>query len=374
MILLPFEPTSHPSFCCSWGGRTGRRAAAIPALLLAAFAIAGCSTPPPRTSARVSGQVETTQVQVAPQVAGRLVELHVQEGDRVAVGDLIARLDTRDTELAITRARAELDQAEAQLRLLQAGSRIEDIRQAEAQASGARADIAGADAEMAAAQVDVDRFEALLQAAAGSRKQRDDAVTRRDLARERVRGLRDRARAADELVARLRSGARREEIEAARARVRATAAQIATLQKAVDDATISASSSGTVTEKLVEVGELVQVRTPIVIISDLDRPWANVYVDEPDVPRIALGQAATIFTDAGGVGIAGKVSYISPRAEFTPRNVQTADERSKLVYRIKVSADNRSGVLKQGMPVEADVPLQTGSGPAPAAPKGDPRD
>jgi HlyD family secretion protein len=95
-------------------------------------------------------------------------------------------------------------------------------------------------------------------------------------------------------------------------------------------------------------------------IVDLDHAWANIYIDEPLIPRLRLGQAATIFTDAGGTGLAGAVTFISPKAEFTPRNVQTAEERSKLVYRIKVSVDNRQGVLKQGMPVEADVPLAGG--------------
>jgi HlyD family secretion protein len=73
---------------------------------------------------------------------------------------------------------------------------------------------------------------------------------------------------------------------------------------------------------------------------------------------VKLGQAATVFTDAGGAGLPGKVTYVSPKAEFTPRNVQTAEERSKLVYRIKVAVDNRDGVLKQGMPVDAELALQ----------------
>ena len=111
------------------------------------------------------------------------------------------------------------------------------------------------------------------------------------------------------------------------------------------------------TEKLADVGELVQPRAPLVVVTDLDHAWANVYVDEPVVPRLRLGQPATLVTDAGGGGIAGTVSYISEKAEFTPRNVQTADERSKLVYRVKVSVDNKDGVLKPGMPVEADIPL-----------------
>ena len=78
----------------------------------------------------------------------------------------------------------------------------------------------------------------------------------------------------------------------------------------------------------------------------------------PVVPRLTLGQPATLFTDAGGAGLPGSVSYISSKAEFTPRNVQTAEDRSKLVYRVKIAVDNRQGVLKQGMPVEAEIPLQ----------------
>ena len=102
-------------------------------------------------------------------------------------------------------------------------------------------------------------------------------------------------------------------------------------------------------------GELVAPRTPLVVITDLDHAWGEVFVDEPLVPRLTLGQPATLYTDAGGQGIAGTVTFISPRAEFTPRNVQTAEERSRLVYRIKVSADNRNGTFKPGMPVEAEL-------------------
>ena len=85
---------------------------------------------------------------------------------------------------------------------------------------------------------------------------------------------------------------------------------------------------------------------------------ANLFVPEPLVPRVKLGQKAAVFTDAGGPGLPGEVTFVSPRAEFTPRNVQTAEERSKLVYRIKVSVDNREGILKQGMPVDAELALQ----------------
>jgi HlyD family secretion protein len=327
-------------------------------LAMSAALTAACRHKPPSDRARVSGQIEATDVQVAAQVGGHLIELRVHEGDRVKAGDIVARLDTADAELALARVRAERAQADAQLRLLLAGARPEDIRQAEAQAATAESDVRAADAELTAAQADVDRFEALLAANSGSRKQRDDAVTRRDVAKERLQGARDRLRAARENVARLRAGARREDIEAARARVTAMTAQIATAEKAIADATVRAPASGVVTETLADAGELVQPRAALVVITDLDRAWANVYIDEPLVPRIRVGQSATVFTDAGGTGVAGTISYISSKAEFTPRNVQTAEERSKLVYRLKISLDNRSGVFKTGMPVEAEIPFQ----------------
>lgn len=319
--------------------------------------LAACNSETASNVARVSGHVEATDVQVAPEVGGRIVELRVQEGDRVQQGDVIARLDTRDTELQLERARAERQGADAQLRLLQAGSRPEDIRQAQAQLEAAETDAAAARAELKAAEADLERFEALLRANAGSQKQRDDARAAADVARERGRGAEERVRAAREALARLRAGARPQEIDAARARVAAVDAQIASLEENLRDAQVVSPVGGIVTSKLADEGELVAIRTPLVVITDLDHAWANVFVPEPLIPRVKIGQSATVYTDAGGSGIAGKVTFISPKAEFTPRNVQTADERSKLVYRIKVTVDNSQGVLKQGMPVDAELPL-----------------
>ena len=329
----------------------------VPLAAVVALALA-CTDKPPADRVRVSGQVEATDVQVAAQVGGRVLELKAAEGDRVKVGDLLARLDTADAELALARARADRQQAEAQLRLLLAGARVEDVRQAEASVAASETEVRAADAELSAARADVDRFEMLLASNSGSRKQRDDAVTRRDVANARAQGARDRVRAARETVGRLRAGARREEVDAAQARVAAAAAQIATLDKAIADAVVAAPIAGVVSEKLAEVGELLQPRAPVVVLTDLEHVWANVYVDEPVVPRLRLGQPATLFTDAGGPGIAGTVSYISAKAEFTPRNVQTAEDRSKLVYRVKVSVNNAGGTLKAGMPVEAEIPFQ----------------
>jgi len=328
---------------------------AVVALGAAALAPAGCREKPRTDRIRVSGYVEATEVRVAPEVGGRLVDLKVAEGDRVNVGDVIAQLDTADIALALQRGAAERMVADAQLRLLIAGARDEDIRQAEAQLAAADADLAASRQELTSAERDLKRFEALLASNSGAEKPRDDAATRRDVMRDRVKAGEQRARAAAETVARLKAGARREEIDAARGRLAGVDAQIATLEKAQRDATVVAPASGMVTQKLADEGELLAPRTPIAVVANLDEVWANVYVDEPVVPRVTLGQTATVFTDAGGPGIEGTVTFISPKAEFTPRNVQTAEERSKLVFRVKVTVGNEKGVLKQGMPVEAEI-------------------
>jgi HlyD family secretion protein len=320
-------------------------------------ATGGCHRGGDPGGSRATGYVEATDVRVAPEVGGRLVKLEVAEGQRVTAGEVIGRLDTADTELAVRRASAERAQAQAQLALLEAGSRAEDIRQASAELRSAQSEVKAAEAELQAADADLERFESLLRANAGSVKQRDDAKTRRDVAAARVTGAEDRARAASDSLARLKAGARPQELAAARAHVSAVDAQIASLQKNLGDAIVKTTVGGVVTSKLIDAGEMVAPRAPIVVITDLDHAWANVYVDEPQVPQLKIGQSATLVTDAGQ-RISGTITFISPKAEFTPRNVQTAEERSKLVYRIKVTTDNRDGVLKPGMPVEAELQPQ----------------
>ena len=324
------------------------------ALAIAAIA---CQEPEPSNVLRVSGHVEATEVQVAADVGGRLLELRVAEGDRVTAGQEVGRLDTRDIELQIARARAERAAADAQLRFIELGARPEEVRQAEAQEDGGEADVAAIAAQLKAAETDLARFEALLKANAGSQKERDDARARVDVLREQERSARERVRAAREIVSRLEAGATREELDAARARVRTVDAQIALFEKARADASIASPAAGIVTQKLAEAGEQVAPRTPVIVVTDLDNAWANLFVPEPMIPRVTIGQPARVLTDAGSE-VDGKVTFISPQAEFTPRNVQTADERSKLVYRIKVSVDNRAGILKAGMPVDAELPLQ----------------
>jgi HlyD family secretion protein len=322
-------------------------------VLLLAIAAGGCSKADPSQNTHASGYVEATEVRVASKVPGRVLSVSVTEGQRVKAGETLIQLSSTDATLALARLKAERQQADAQLRLVQAGSRREDITQAEAQAEAAQSERATVAMELAAAKIDADRFEQLVQKRAGSEKQRDDAVLRRELAQARLKTADDRLQAARAQVARLKAGSRSQEVEGARAHLAAIDAQIATIQNDIAEATITAASDGVVSSRLVEPGELVVARTPLLVIVDLDRAWATAYVEEPRVADVKIGQSATVLTD-GGDRLPGTVTFVAPRAEFTPRNVQTADERAKLVYRVKVSVDNKAGVLKPGMPVEVD--------------------
>jgi membrane fusion protein YbhG len=324
--------------------------ATIPAWLFAA----GCRNASAPAAPRATGYVEATEVRLASKVPGRVATVSAVEGARVEAGATVATLSTVDIDLALKRAQSERAQAAAQLRLLEAGSRAEDVEQAEAQVAAAAADQKAVDAELTAARADEARFEQLLRNKAGSQKQRDDAVARRELAEARLRAAADRGRAATAVVNRLRAGARPEELAAARARVATVDAEIARLEHDKTETVVVTPTSGIVASRLVEPGELVQVGTPMVVIVDLDHAWASIYVEEPLVPTIKIEQPVTLITDAGD-RLPGRVAFISPRAEFTPRNVQTATERAKLVYRVKVTVDNRQGILKPGMPVEAEL-------------------
>jgi HlyD family secretion protein len=312
-----------------------------PVLVLFALAGGACRRGVANPVIVASGHVEATEVTVSTQVAGTIEQRLVDEGDRVEAGQEIARIDTTDTRLALDAARAERAQADADLRLQLAGSRVEDIQEARAQVERAEADLDGA-------QKDLARMEGLLASGSGTTKSRDDARTRRDVARASLDAARERLR-------RLEKGSRKEEIDAARARLQAAQARIAQLEQQLKDAVVKSPVKGVVTERLAEAGELAARGTGIVIVTDLANAWLNVYVGEPDLARIRLGQEAEVRTDDGQVR-KGRVSFVSSQAEFTPKNVQTRDERVKLVFRIKVALENADGLFKPGMPAEARIP------------------
>lgn len=318
--------------------------------ILALAVASACGGRAPETP-RSSGYVEATDVRVSAKVAGRVTEVAVREGERATAGQTVVKLATTDLDLQKARLVAERAHADAQVRLLLAGSRKEDVNQAAAQVAAAEAELTAARAELDAAVADVARFTKLVEARAGATKPRDDAEARRRVAAARVHALEERVSAARATHAKVAAGSRVEEVDAARARRTAVDAQIASLDEQIAEATIHAPIEGIVGTRLVEPGELVAAGAPVLVILDLDRAWVSAFVDEPLVGTVRVDQPATITTDAGQQ-LTGRVAFIAPRAEFTPRNVQTASERARLVYRVKVTVDNREGVLKPGMPVE----------------------
>jgi HlyD family secretion protein len=257
----------------------------------------------------------------------------------VKAGDVVAKLDTADPEHDLARARAELAGADARLRLLLAGTRLEDIQRAEAELARAEADLAGA-------VLDSNRLEGLADRGTATLKARDDARTRKAML-ERVVAA-DRAE-----VAKLKAGPRPQEIEQAHAQKAASEATVATIEQRISDATVLAPRDGVITSRASEPGEVLPPGALLYILTDIARPWVNVYADEPSLSRIHLGDPVKVRVDGRKEDFTGKVTYVSQVAEFTPKNVQTPEERAKLVFRIKVGLDNPDGIFKPGMPADA---------------------
>ena len=253
-------------------------------------------------------------------------------------GQELARIDTTDTRLALQAARAERALAEAELRLRLNGSRIEDVREAEAQVVRAQADLEGA-------QKDLDRMEGLLTVGSGTTKARDDARTRRDVAKASLDAARERER-------RLEAGSRREEIDGARARVAAAEARIAQLEQQLADAVIVSPVAGVVTEKLAEVGELAARGTGIVVVTDLPNAWVNAYVTEPDLSRIRLGPGGAgdhrRRPDAQGPAL---VRGLARRVHAQERPDAGRAREARLPDQGHL--ENADGLFKPGMPATA---------------------
>ena len=301
--------------------------------------VIGCSKSLDDSTIRASGHIEATEMRLAAKVGGRLLEAPLEEGQTITAGVLVARLETVDAEHQLAQARANAEAADAQLRLLLAGSRAEDLRRAEDQ-------MAQAQAELDAARRDLDRLSGLADRGSATEKSRDDAATRKEIAERAVAAARAQL---DKLVA----GPRRQEIEAARAQRASAEAMVAAVEQQISDATVLAPTDGIVTTRIAEPGEILPPGATIAILTDLDRPWLTVWIDEPSLSRVTLGQAVTVRVDGSDQRFKGTVSFISPVAEFTPKNVQTPDERAKLVFRVKVRLDNTDGVFKPGMPADA---------------------
>jgi HlyD family secretion protein len=382
----------------------------IPLVVLAALAIGGTLIYRSRNGAPadrilLSGNIEMTEVDIAFKTAGKLIERTVDEGDRVKRGMTIARLDREQLEkqlereqaaLAVAQAqlaqsetavrwqreqlgadlagrRAELSAQQSRLAELRNGSRPEEVQEA-------RAAVLAAEAEAQRAAKDWERAQVLFKNDDITAQQHDQYRTRAETAQAALRQARERLKlveagprsevieAATAQVARARAGVqaseanelelkrREQEVTARRAEIERAKAQIALIETQLADTVAVSPADGVVLSKSAEVGEVLAPGTTVVTVGDMEHPWLRGYINERDLGRVKIGSKARVTTDAiGGRNYDGRVTYISPEAEFTPKQIQTQDERVKLVYRVKIEVANPAGELKSNMPVDAEI-------------------
>ncbi|MGA9836704.1 MAG: HlyD family efflux transporter periplasmic adaptor subunit [Gemmatimonadaceae bacterium] len=291
-----------------------------------------------------SGTVEATEANLGFEVPGRILSIGPHEGDRVRAGDTLALLDRSELAARRAQAGAALDAARASLAELLHGSRREELAQAREADSVATA-------RLADAQRDFARAQRLFQGGAIPRESFDKASLALDVAR----GAKAQA---DQQLTLVTSGPRIERIQAQRAGVLQAEAAVRQADATMDNGVVTAPFDGVVTIRNREPGETVPAGSPVLTVMNLHDRWVRIYVREDRIGAVRIGEPATITTDTyADRTYPGVVSYVSSQAEFTPRNVQTTQERVKLVYAVKVriTGDTTTYDLKPGMP--ADVRL-----------------
>lgn len=346
----------------------------------------------------LSGNIELVDAELSFKIPGRVERRLVDEGDSVTAGQVIAQLDSRELEAEVAMRRAELAAAQAALAELQAGTRAEEIAAAKAGMHKAAAaweelqrglrpqEIRVAEAAVQSAwteklrlETELARAEKLLQTRTISQEEYErqksaydvaaaklvEAQQRLELAREGPRAEEReqahnaflQAKALYELAL---AGPRPETKAQAAAKVQQAHAALQLAEVRLAYATLTAPFDGVVLSKNIEPGEYVAPGTPVVTLGDLRRPWLRAYIEAEDLDKIKYGQEARVTTSTyPGKVFRGRVGFIASEAEFTPKNVQTPKERTRLVYRIKIYLDNPNMELKRGMPADAEILLQS---------------
>ncbi|ALA19989.1 MULTISPECIES: secretion protein HlyD [unclassified Chelatococcus] len=332
-------------------GSRGRKAAILLALALAVAAAGWWFDLPGRFGWRedrnealtLYGNVDIRQARLGFRVGGRIAEALVDEGDRVAAGQLLARLDAGPAEDAVRAAEAQVASLEAVLEKLVAGPRPAEIEQARAAHVERQADLENA-------ELAFERQNQLRPSGAASQANLDQATAARDMARARV----ESARAALRL---LEDGTRPEDIAAARANLDAARASLAAARTGLADTELRAPSAGVILSRVEEPGAIVASGDVVYVLS-LEAPvFVRAYVGEPDLGRIRPGMTVEVTNDTEpGRAHRGTVGFVSPVAEFTPKSVETPALRTDLVYRLRIVVDAPDGSLRQGMPVTVRVP------------------
>lgn len=294
---------------------------------------------------RISGNIEVTATQVGFKLPGLVQSRLVSEGESVTNGQVVALLDPAEIERELAIRLADAASADAVLAELEAGTRPEEKAQA-----AAALDVARANAEREKAEFT--RQTELFRQGVIPEREFDASQAASRVAEATVREREAR-------LALLEKGPRDETIRAARARLEQAKQAAALAQVRLGYTTLRSPLDGIVLAEGVESGENVVAGTPVVTVGRLTDVWMRGYIAETDLGRVKIGQDVEVYTDTyPGKAYAGRLSFISSQAEFTPKNIETAEERVKLVYRIKIDIPNPGQELKPGMPADARIATQ----------------
>lgn len=306
--------------------------------------MSGCENKKPDNEINASGTIEATDITISSKTAGQIKAILVDEGNRVKKDDILLYLDHDLLDIQLRQAQASVEQAEAQLRLLQAGARKEDIKLAEEQVQFAQINLDQATA-------DKDRLEKLYETSTITKKQFEDAETKYEQAMNQYNS-------AKQNLNKIKNITRPEEIESAKANLKRNMVSVDLIRKNIEDCTIRSPVDGIVSKKFVESGEYVTPGAAVLKLSDLQKVDLYIYITETELGKIKLGQKADVTIDTYKDKVYnGEVIFISPEAEFTPKSIQTQEERTKLVFAVKISIPNNEFDLKSGMPADAKLIL-----------------
>ncbi len=297
----------------------------------------------------LQGNVDIREVNLGFRVSGRIAEVARDEGDPVRAGDVIARLDPEPYRREAEEARGQSASLRARVQWLEAGNRPQEIAQA-------RALVREREVTTDNAQRLFKRQEELLASKTVSIQDWDDAQARYREAEARLKSAREQ-------LALLEAGFRAEEIAQARADLTRAEAALASAELRLADTVLVAPSDGVVITRAQEPGAIVQPGATVLTVSLTREVWVRAYIAEPALGHIHPGLKVRVYTDSRpDKPYLGQIGYISPRAEFTPKSVETPELRTSLVYRLRVVVTNSDEGLRQGMPVTVKAVVEEGPG------------
>lgn len=327
------------------------------ASIASSLLVSGCrKSDPGRITA--SGTVETTEINVNTETGGKITEIAVEEGAEVKKGEILARLDSTVQALQVQLAEAALQAARERARETRSGTREQLVTQAQEAVRQISSLREGARITMDNALDNLERIRALYEEGGAASQQVSDAQTRYETARAQFEAYNAQKRSAQEQLDLLKSGATQETIRIADAGVAQAQTSLSIAQAQLAKTVIYAPTDGILSSVNFNEGEFVNISAPIVTITNTDDLWVTVYIPEKDLPQVKLGQKAEIYIDAyPNKAFPGKVSFIASKAEFTPKNLQTSEERVNMVFAVKVQITDDKDQLKPGLP--ADVKILT---------------